>query len=224
MKSGKKTLTALIQQMRLETQICTNCVSLQLPDIWGQGIPPPKSITPRIPDIPKGKGCACVCVCSNSCSAPPRTMNTIQPLDSKTQIYNKHTITLINAYIAREGDLKSARLQNNNSKINKQASEQINKARRWAGKQGSRKECMEFKPEWFHPPCAALLTRSTGACAQGLRLGGTTGCHSRWCRNDIRQTHEAAQRGGEDTHTCVIRHSARTQAASVRETNENAGA
>lgn len=123
-------------------------------------------------------------------------MNTIQPLDSKTQIYNKHTITLINAYIAKrqkqqERDSKSVWLQNNHSKINKQASEQIKKG---AGEQGSRKECMELKRDSFHSPCAALLTRSTGACAQGLQLWGTTGCHSRWCRNDIRQTHEAAQR------------------------------
>lgn len=67
-------------------------------------------------------------------------MNTIQALDSKPQIYNKHTTTLINAYIAKhqkqqERDSKSVRLQNNHSKMNKQPGKQINKACRWARKQ-----------------------------------------------------------------------------------------
>lgn len=131
-------------------------------------------------------------------------MNTIQPLNSKTQIYSKNTIKLINKHISKhqkqqERDSKSVWLQNNHSKINKQASKQI----KGAGEQGSRTECMELKQESFHSPCAALLTRSTGASARGLQLWGTTGCHSRWCRNDIRQTHEAAQREERRGHAYV---------------------
>lgn len=199
-----------MQQMRLETQIRINCVSLQLPDIWGQGIPPPKSITPRIPDIPKGKGCACACL--NSCSAPPRTMNTIQPLDSKTQIYNKHTIKLINEHIAKhqkqqERDSKSVWLQNSHSKINEQASKQINKARRWARKQ----ERMYGIKTRMIP---LTLCSSIDSIHWSLCSGSSALRYHRLSFTLMSKRHSSnswgCTEGGEDTHTCVIRHSAWT--------------
>lgn len=48
----------------------------QLPDIWGQGIPPPQHHTPQISHIPKGKGCMCVSVQVSDLPHPEQNMTT----------------------------------------------------------------------------------------------------------------------------------------------------